>query len=391
MPTTSFIYLDYAATTPLCPEAADAMAPFGAEVFGNPSNLHRFGRDARRALDRARDSLASSLGCRAAELFFTSGGTEADNLALFGLARRHRHRGDHLIVSAVEHPAVLEAAARLEEEGWRVTHLPVDSQGFVSPDSLADALTPQTVLVSVMAANNEVGTLQPIAALGALCRVHGVLFHTDAVQAVGATPLDLSTLPVDALSLSAHKFHGPKGVGALFVRSGVLFDPMIVGGAQERERRAGTENVAGIVGMARALEVALACREREADRLRRLRDRLFHGLTERIPGVTLNGPLAERLPGNLNVRIAGCDAESLLLHLDLEGVAASGGSACGSGAFEPSHVLLALGVGREGALSSVRLSLGRETTAEEVDTVLNLMPRVVERVRAFSGAALSAA
>jgi cysteine desulfurase len=381
------IYLDYAATAPLAPEARAAMEPFETAIFGNPSNLHRFGREARGALAHARESLARSLHCRPGELYFTSGGTEADNLALFGLARARRDRGSHLVVSSVEHHAVLEPAERLEREGFRVTRLPVDPEGRVNPDDVARVLTPETVLVSVMTANNEIGTIQSVEAIGAICRGRGVLFHTDAVQAMGVLPVDLSALPVDALSLSAHKFYGPKGVGALFVRSGVVFEPLLLGGAQERERRAGTENVAGIVGMARALEIALERREEEAERLAGLRDRFYHGLKERIDGVRLNGPESGRLPGNLNVSIEGADAESMLLNLDLAGIAASSGSACSSGAFEPSHVLLALGATPERALSSLRFSLGRGTTDADIDRVLRVMPEIVDRVRAFVSSA----
>jgi cysteine desulfurase len=383
MNSSPLIYLDYAATTPLAPEAREAMEPFGSAVFGNPSNLHRFGREARRALDHARDSLARSLNCHSKELYFTSGGTEADNLALYGLMHMHREKGNHLIVSAVEHHAVLEPARRLEREGYKLTFLPVDREGCVQPGDLAAALTDDTVLVSVMTANNEVGTLQPVEEIGAVCRARGVIFHSDAVQAVGILPLDLAVLPVDALSLSAHKFYGPKGVGALYVRSGVTFEPLLLGGTQERERRAGTENVAGIVGMARALEVALAHRDEAAARLSALRDRLYAGLTERIDGVRLNGPASPRLPGNLNDTIDGADAESMLLNLDLEGIAASSGSACSSGAFEPSHVLLAIGATPEQALSSLRFSLGRYTTEAEIDRVIQVMPGIVERVRTF--------
>jgi cysteine desulfurase len=379
------LYLDYAATTPLGPEARDAMAPFGAEVFGNPSNLHRFGREARRALDNARDSLARSLDCQPKELYFTSGGSEADNLALFGLTGAHAERGRHVVVSSIEHHAVLEPALRLEQNGFRVTRLPVEETGRVRPDVVADAITPETILVSVMMANNEIGTIQPVAEIGRLCRERGVFFHTDAVQAAGVLPLRLSELPVDALSISAHKFYGPKGVGALFARSGVTFQAALLGGSQERERRAGTENVAGIVGMAKALEVALDHREEENERLALLRDRLYFGLKERVEGVELNGSLEDRLPGNLNVSIRGADAESMLLNLDLAGIAASSGSACSSGAFEPSHVLLAMGASPERALSALRFSLGRYTTQEEIERVLEVMPDIVARVHAFSG------
>jgi cysteine desulfurase len=380
----SFIYLDYAATTPLAPAVREAMAPYETGLFGNPSSLHRFGREVRRGLDGARDSLARSLGCDPGELYFTSGGTEADNLALLGIARAHRDRGRHLIVSSIEHHAILEAASFLEREGFQVTRLPVSSEGIVSTGSVRDALAPDTTLVSVMTANNEIGTIQPIAEIGAICRERGVFFHTDAVQAVGVLPIDLRTLPVDALSLAAHKFYGPKGVGALFVRRGITFESILLGGSQERERRAGTENVAGIIGMAHALELALSHREEEVARLTRLRDRLHAGIVEGIEGVALNGPVASRLPGHLNLSFARADAESLLLNLDLEGIAASSGSACSSGAFEPSHVLTALGHSSERALSSVRFSLGRPTTDEEIDMVLHRLPGIVERVRAFS-------
>jgi cysteine desulfurase len=333
------IYLDHAATTPLHPEARRAMEPLLAGAYGNPSSLHAAGQEARRALDEARDRIAAALGVRADEMTFTSGGTEADNLALTGVFLAERARRPHLVTVATEHHAVLDTCRFLETLGAEITILPVDGDGRVDPDEVRRALGTRTALVSVMHANNEIGTVAPLAEIAAITRAAGVPLHTDAVQTAGTFPLDVGGLGVDLLSLSAHKFYGPKGIGALVVRRGVGLKPLLYGGSQERGRRAGTQNVAGIVGMARALDVALADREREAARQAALRDRLIGGVLASVPGAMLNGHPTRRLPNNVNLAFTGVDAEMLLVNLDLAGICASAGSACTAGSLEPSHVL----------------------------------------------------
>ena len=376
------IYLDYAATTPLDPEVLDAMLPFLGERFGNPSSVHRAGQAARRAIDLARDSVAVALGADSGEVYFTSGGTEANNLALLGvlLAAREKSGRDGLIVSAAEHHAVLDCARFARTLGFSVTVLPVDDEARVSPDALAEALTDRVALVSVMHANNEVGTIQPISELARVAHERGALFHTDAVQTLGALPLNVQTLGADLLSVSAHKIYGPKGSGALFLRRGVKLTPWLYGGQQEREKRAGTENVAGIVGLGKAAQLLPAWRDAESVRLSVLRDCFWDALQASIPGVWRNGPTLgpERLPANLNVGFPGGDAETLLLALDHKGIAASAGSACASGSLDPSHVLLAMGLTRAQAHGSLRFSLGRSTTAEDlaraVEALRGLLP-----------------
>ncbi len=375
------IYLDYSATTPLDPQVKAAMEPYLGPCFGNPSSLHQFGREAREGLDWARDRMAELLGCLPKELLFTSSGTEADNTALFGVAYQYREKGSHIVSTAIEHHAVLEPLKVLREQGYQITLVYPDRTGIVDPEAVLKAITDQTILVSVMTANNEIGTLQPIWEIGEGCRQKGVLFHTDAVQAVGLIPINLQELPVDLLSLSAHKFYGPKGVGALFIRSGVKMKPLLWGGTQERERRAGTENVAGIVGMAKALELALQHREEEYHRLQNLRDRMIQSILKNIEGSWLNGHPTLRLPNNVNVGFEGVSAETLLMNLDLEGIACSSGSACSSGALEPSHVLLAIGLSEEEANSSIRITLGRYTTSQEIEETLTVLAEVVQRIR----------
>jgi cysteine desulfurase len=378
------IYLDHAATTPCRPEVADAMRPYLSERFGNPSSVHTVGQDARNALDGARERLARSLGARFEEIVFTGGGTEADNLAILGSWLQHRESGkNHLVTAATEHHAVLHTAEWLREWGVEVTVLPVDGEGFVDPADLRAALRPETFLVSVMAANNEVGTLAPLAELGTVCREAGVPFHSDAVQWVGALPLDVRELPVDLLTLTAHKMYGPKGTGALFVRRGTRLRPVLHGGGQERGRRSGTENVAGAVGLATALELALQEMPATAERVAKLRDRLIGAVLERLPGARLNGPRSRRLPNNAHFSFADTGAESdlLVLNMDLEGVACSSGSACTAGAIEPSHVLRALGVPHHLATCAVRLTLGRNTTAAEVEAAVAALERVLNRLR----------
>jgi len=374
------IYLDYAATTPVDPRVAAAMAPYLTERFGNASSVHSFGQEAREAVERARAQIAAALGAAPDEVVFTSGATEADNFALFGVAEALRERGRHVVVSAVEHHAVLEPAHVLAARGFEVTVLPVDGAGRVDPDAVRRALRPDTILVSVMHANNEIGTIQPVAEIGRLTRERGVCFHCDAAQTFGLLPIDVDALGVDLLALSAHKRYGPKGVGALYIRRGTPLVRFLHGGSQERNRRAGTLNVPAIVGFGEAVRIALAEREAEVARLRRLRDRLIAGLLA-LEGARLNGHPTERLPGNVNVSFRGADSESLLLALDLQGIAASSGSACTAGSLEPSHVLSAIGLAPEEAAGTLRFSLGRWTGEAEVDRVLEVMPAVLATVR----------
>jgi cysteine desulfurase len=381
-----FVYLDHAATTPLDERVLQAMLPYFADRFGNPSSIHRAGRVALDALDESRDAIARVLGAGAKEIIFTGGGSEADNLAIKGvaLAQRRAGKGAHLITSAIEHHAVLHAVEYLQSFGFEATFLPVDDDGLVRPEDLRAAIRPDTVLASIMYANNEIGSVQPIAELGAICRARGVPLHTDAVQAAGALPLDVEALQVDLLSLTAHKFYGPKGVGALYVRRGTPLLPQISGGGQERRRRAGTENVPAIVGMATALRLAEEQREQYVAHCTALRDRLAAGLLVRVPRSSLNGHPTRRLPNNVNVAFEFVEGESVLLLLDQRGIAASSGSACTSGSLEASHVLLALGLPDERAIGSVRFSLGRSTTDADVDYVLEALPPLIERLRSVS-------
>lgn len=382
------IYLDHAATTPLDPQVLEAMMPYLTERYGNASSIHRLGRQALDALDDARDMVAAVLGASPKEIIFTGGGSEADNLAIKGvaLAQRQAGKGAHIITSAIEHHAVLHAVEYLELFGFEVTVLPVDQTGLVSPDTLRAAIRPDTVLVSIMYANNEVGTIQPIIELGAICRDHGVPFHTDAVQAAGSLSLNVRELNVDLLTLAAHKFYGPKGVGALYVRRGIPLLPQLNGGGQERRRRAGTENVAGSVGLAHALRMAEERRPTYAAHCAALRDRLADGILARVPYSHIAGHPARRLPNNLNMTFDYIEGESVLLLLDQKGVAASSGSACTSGSLEASHVLLALGVSPERAIGSVRFSVGKSTTAEQIDYVLDVLPPLIEQLRSVSPA-----
>lgn len=378
------IYMDNAATTAICPEALAAMLPCFAEHFGNASSIHGTGRDARKTLEEARRTVAGCLGAKPAEIYFTSGGTESDNWAVKGAAFANRRKGNHIITTRIEHHAVLHTCQWLEKQGFQVTYLPVDEFGRVNPADVEAAITGQTILISVMAANNEIGTIQPIAEIGKIASAHKILFHCDAVQAVGAIPVDVNEWHVDMLSLSAHKFHGPKGVGALYIRTGAKVEPFLHGGAQERGRRATTENVPGIVGMAAALEKACAHLEENGMRLIAMRDRLIQGLLERIPYARLNGHPLYRLPGNVNISILYVEGEALLLRLDLAGIAASSGSACTSGSLDPSHVLLAIGLPHEVAHGSLRLSLSDINTEEEVDEVLRTLPGIVSTLRDMS-------
>jgi cysteine desulfurase len=386
----TIIYLDHAATTPTDPAVIEAMLPYWRETWGNPSSLYAAGREARAALDRARAALAEVLHCHPREITLTSGGSESDNLALRGIiaeARRTIAR-PHLITSAIEHHAIMHTAAALAKDGLDVTYLPVDAYGMVSPDDLAAAIRPETCLVSIMYANNEVGTVNPIPALAAIARARHIPFHTDAVQAPGYLPLDVETLGVDLLSLSAHKFNGPKGIGLLYTRRGTRWTPQITGGGQEMNRRAGTENVAYAVGMATALARAEAARPETIAHCAALRDAFVARLMAEIADVRLNGHPTARLANNANLGFAGVEAESLLILLDAEGIAASAGSACASGSIEPSHVLTAMGVPEAYALGTLRFSLGPETTAAELDTVAALLPRLVARLRSLASLAV---
>jgi cysteine desulfurase len=380
------IYFDYAATTPLDPRVLEAMLPYMTEHFGNPNSIHSFGREARRAVDEAREKIAQLLNCQPGEIVFTSGGTESDNLALRSVAEAYRHKGNHIVTTAIEHHAVLRTCKALEDKGFSVTYLPVDEHGLVSPEQVAEAVNERTILVSVMHANNEIGTIEPIAEIvKAVKEKHpDILVHTDAVQTVGHIPVDIQELGVDLLSFSAHKFYGPKGVGGLFVRKGVRLVPQITGGGQERNRRSGTENVAAIVGMARALELAVEEMPIELPRLQALRNELIAGVLDSIPCSRLNGHPTLRLPHNANFSFRGIEGESLLLQLDLNGIAASSGSACSSGSLEPSHVLLALGLDYELAIGSLRITLGRFTAREHILRLLDLLQVLIEKLRAHS-------
>ena len=384
------VYLDNAATTAPYPAVLAAMTDTAQRFYGNPSSLHSEGQAAQKLLSDCRARMAARLGCAPDELYFTSGGSEADKWAIRGLAQAGAKKGKRRIVtSAFEHHAVLHTLKALEKEGFAVTYLPVHEDGYVRPAELAATLRDDTALATVMYANNEIGTIQPVAELGAICRAHGVPFHTDAVQAAGHVRIDVARESIDLLSLSAHKFHGPRGIGALYVRKGLSLPNLIEGGAQERGRRAGTENLPAIHGMTLALETALDGLERTAPHVRALRDRLIDGILQNIPDVRLNGHRTQRLPGNVNVSVRYVEGEALLMRLDLAGVEASSGSACTSGSLDPSHVLLAIGLPHEIAHGSLRLSLGNDTTEADVDYVIEKLPGIVKDLREMS--ALSAA
>ena len=378
------IYMDNAATTKVSQPVFEAMLPYLTEVYGNPSSIHSFGRDARKALDHAREQVAQALGADPQEIYFTGCGTESDNWAIRGGAYAKKPKGKHLITSAIEHHAVLHTMAQLEVEGFEVTYLPVDAEGLVNPEDLEKAFRPDTTLVSIMMANNEIGTIQPIAELAKITKAHGALFHTDAVQAIGSIEIDVKSLGVDMLSLSGHKFHAPKGVGALYLKKGVRITQLMHGGAQERKQRPGTENIPYIVGMGVAIERAAATIAQRNAYLIPLRDRLIEGIISSIPDVRLNGHPTKRLANNANVSVRYIEGEALLLSLDLVGIAASSGSACTSGSLDPSHVLLAIGLPHEIAHGSLRFSLSEETTREEVEYVIAELTKIVERLRAMS-------
>ena len=378
------IYMDHAATTYTKKEVLEEMLPFFNEHFGNPSSIHKFGRDVRKYVDTAREKVAKALGALPEEIYFTAGGSEADNWAVKGAAYANKSKGNHIITTQIEHHALLHTCEYLEKEGFEVTYLPVDEYGLVSVEDVKNAIIDKTILISIMYANNEIGTIEPIAEIGKLAREKGIYFHTDAVQAVGSVKIDVKEQNIDMLSLSAHKFYGPKGVGVLYVRKGIKLISFIHGGAQERGRRAGTENVPGIIGLAKALELATENLEEHTRRITALRDKLIKGIMEKVPYTRLNGHPVKRLPGNVSFCFQYIEGESLLLNLDMKGIAGSSGSACTSGSLDPSHVLLAIGLPHEIAHGSLRLSLGDVNTEEDVDYVLEILPEIVDRLRQMS-------
>ena len=378
------VYMDNAATTKLSPDVLNAMMPYLTDIYGNASSVHAFGREAREGVEHARNQVAAAINASPDEIFFTAGGTESDNMAIKGVAHKYAKKGKHIITTAIEHHAVLHTCEALEKEGYEVTYLPVDEDGLISVEQVRAAMRDDTLLVTVMFANNEVGTIEPIAEIGALCRERNVLFHTDAVQAVCHVPIDVKVMNIDLMSISAHKFHGPKGIGALYCRKGIVLEPVIVGGAQERKRRAGTENVAGIVGLGAAIERAHKNMAADMARVSALRDKLISGILKDIPHVKLNVHPTQRLPQNVNFSIRYIEGESILLMLDINGIAASSGSACTSGSLDPSHVLLAMGIPHEIAHGSLRLTLSDMTTDEEVDYVLETLTKTVKRLRDMS-------
>lgn len=378
------IYFDYAATTPVDPEVTEAMKPYYRERFGNPSSIHSFGQEARQAVEDTREKIASFLGAKPEEIVFTSGGTEADNTALYGILWANANKGNHIVTTQIEHHAVLDPAKFLEKQGYKVTYVAPDKEGIVHAQDIASALTDKTVLVSVMHANNEIGTIQPVSEIGKLVHEKGIYLHTDAVQTVGHIPVKVDDLGVDLLSLSGHKFYGPKGVGCLYVRKGTKILPFMRGGGQERRRRASTENVPGIVGMGRAIEICSKKMDVEAREQAGLRDKLILEIPRRIDRVYLNGHKSQRLPNNVNFSIEYIEGESMLLNLDMQGIAASTGSACTSGDLEPSHVLLSVGRPHELCHGSLRISIGRWTKGKEIDRFLDVFPKIVKKLRSMS-------
>ena len=378
------VYLDHAATTAVHPKVLESMLPYLQDKPGNPSSIYSSGREAKAAVETARAQVAALINAQPDEIIFTSGGTEADNLALTGVATALSQQGRHIITSRIEHHAVLHTAEELERKGFQVTYLPVDPDGLINPDLLEQALTPETIMVSIIFANNEIGTIEPIDRLAKIAKKHGVIFHTDAVQAVGNIPIDVEELNIDLLSLSGHKIYGPKGIGALYVRRGMNIKPLMQGGSQERKLRPGTENVPGIVGLGKAAELARIELPARSAHLTELRDYLIDGILSSIAHVRLNGHRTLRLPGNANFSFEFIEGESLLLSLDMAGIAASSGSACTSGSLDPSHVLMAIGLSHEVAHGSLRLTLGRENNKEDVDYVLSVLPDIVGRLRAMS-------
>ena len=378
------IYLDHAATTPVRREVLEAMLPYFNEKFGNPSSIYSLGRDSKKAIEESREIVAKAIGAQPREIFFTGSGTEADNWAIKGIAYANRKKGKHIITTAIEHHAVLHTCQYLESEGFEVTYLPVDADGLVTAEQVRNAIRPDTILVTIMFANNEIGTIQPIAEIGKITKEKGILFHTDAVQAVGNININVAEMNIDLLSMSSHKFYGPKGIGALYIKKGVKITSFMHGGAQERGRRASTENVAAIVGFAKAIDIAVANLDQYNKKLLALRDRTIAEIEKQIPYVKLNGHREKRLPGNVNFSFEFIEGESLLLMLDMKGIAASSGSACTSGSLDPSHVLLAIGLPHEIAHGSLRITFGEENSDADMDALLEVLPGIVQRLREMS-------
>ena len=378
------IYLDHAATTPVRTEVIEAMLPYFNQKYGNPSSIYSIGRESKKAIEEAREKVAKAIGAQPREIFFTGSGTEADNWAIKGVAYANRQKGKHIITSAIEHHAVLHTCQYLESDGFEVTYLPVDSDGLVTAEQVRNAIRPDTILITIMFANNEIGTIQPIDEIGKVAKEKGVYFHTDAVQAMGNVDINVSDMNIDLLSMSSHKFYGPKGIGALYIRKGVKISSFMHGGAQERGRRASTENVAAIVGLSKALEIAAENIDRYNRKLVALRDRTIEEIQKKIPFVKLNGHRDRRLPGNVNFSFEFIEGESLLLMLDMKGIAASSGSACTSGSLDPSHVLLAIGLPHEIAHGSLRITYGQENSDEDVNYLMEVLPVIVQRLREMS-------
>ena len=379
-----FVYMDHAATTYTKKEVVDAMLPYFTEYFGNASSIYSFARQSKKAVEEAREKVAVAIGAKSDEIFFTAGGSEADNWAVKGIASANRKKGNHIITTSIEHHAMLHTCEYLEKNGFEVTYLSVDADGKINLEELKNSITDKTILISIMFANNEIGTIQPIVEIGKIAKEKGIYFHTDAVQAIGNIEIDVKELNIDMLSLAGHKFYGPKGVGVLYIRKGVRIDNLIHGGGQERRRRAGTENLPGIVGLGKAIELATADIEGHNKKIINYREKLLNGILEKIPNTKLNGHRTDRLPGNINVSFEFIEGESLLLLLDAAGVAGSTGSACSSGSLDPSHVLLAIGLPHEMAHGSLRLSLGDLTTDEDIDYMLEVLPKIVQRLRDMS-------
>ena len=378
------IYVDNAATTKVDEEVLKEMIPFFSENYGNPSSIYSLGKTTKKAIDKARDQVATAINAKPTEIYFTGCGSESDNTALKGVAYANKSKGNHIITSKIEHPAILDTCKALEKQGFEVTYLNVDENGLINLEELEKSITDKTILISIMFANNEIGTIEPIKEIGEIAKKHDVVFHTDAVQAVGNIKIDVNELNIDLLSMSGHKFHGPKGIGALYVRTGVKFDKFMNGGHQERNKRAGTENVAGIVGMGKAIELAYENIDEKIKHKEELREYYFEQVTEKIPYIKINGDRVKRLPGNTNVSFRFIEGEGLLLNLDLKGICASSGSACTSGSLDPSHVLLAIGLPHEIAHGSLRVSFSKYNTKEEVDTIVNSLVDIVGRLRDMS-------
>lgn len=378
------IYLDNNATTKTDEEVVRAMMPYLLENYGNPSSIYKIGRENKKVVEDSREKVAQILNCEPNEIYFTSGGSESDNTAIRGFAYNHKNKGNHIITSKIEHPAVLETCKQLEKEGFEVTYIGVNENGIINLEELIKSIKPTTTLITIMFANNEIGTIQPIETIGKIAKEHNIIFHTDAVQAVGNIKIDVKKLNIDSLSLSAHKFYGPKGIGVLYIKKGIHFNKFINGGHQERNKRAGTENIAGIVGLAKAMELAYQNLEEHNNKIKKLRDYYVNQVKEKIPYIKINGDMEKRLPGNSNISFRFIEGEGLLLNLDLKGICASSGSACTSGSLDPSHVLLAIGLPHEIAHGSLRISIGKYNTKEEIDYVVESLVEIVGRLREMS-------